>query len=193
MKLRQIVLLSLAIFLGSVLTTPGPAVAKDARITDIIVTHNSGNLVVYATLEGAFIKEVEESMVSGVPTTFTYYLRLMKVGSIWRDEEVASLTLRQTVTYDLLQDEFQFERDGSERLKRSTKSFQEAKKWMSSLEGIRLASYKVLTKEDLYYIQIHAEIRSIELAFPLNYLLFFVTFFNFDTPWAKSPYFRLGK
>lgn len=193
MKLRPIELLSLAIFLSSVLMTPGPAVAKDARITDIIVTHNSGNLVVYATLEGAFIKEVEESMVSGVPTTFTYYLRLMKVGSIWRDEEVASLTVRQTVTYDLLQDEFRFERDGSERLKRSTKSFQEAKKWMSSLEGIRLASYKVLTKEDLYYIQIQAEIRSIELAFPLNYLLFFVTFFNFDTSWAKSPYFRLGK
>ncbi|MBI5167062.1 MAG: DUF4390 domain-containing protein [candidate division NC10 bacterium] len=195
MKLRPIMLL-LAVSLGTaaLFAAQDPAEAKEARITDIIVTHNSGNLLVYATLVGAFTKEVEESMVSGTPTTFTYHLRLMKSGSFWRDQEVTSLTVRQTVTYELLQDEFRFERGGgADRLSRSTKSFQEVKKWMGGLEGIKVVPYQALGKEELYYIQIRAEIRSIELAFPLNYLLFFVSFFNFDTPWADSPYFRVGR
>jgi hypothetical protein len=46
---------------------------------------------------------------------------------------------------------------------------------------------------ELYYVQVRAEIRSVKLVFPLNVLLFFVSFWDVDTPWSNSALFRIGK
>lgn len=171
-----------------------PAQAAGARITDIIVTQASDQLVVFATLEEAFTPEIEESIVSGVPTTFTYQLRLMRQRTFFADAEVAALTVRQSVAYDLLKDEFQFAReDGRRNSARLTKSYGEVKRWMADLTGVTLASRRLLEPGENYYVQVKAEIRSVSLVFPLNYLLFFVSFFNFDTPWAASPLFRVSR
>jgi len=168
--------------------------AAGARITDIIVTQASDQLVVFATLEEAFTPEIEESIVNGVPTTFTYLLRLMRQRTLIPDAEVAALTVRQSVAYDLLKDEFQFVRDdGRRNSTRVTKSYGEVKRWMAELAGVTLASRRLLQPEERYYVQVKAEIRSVSLVFPLNYLLFFVSFFNFDTPWEASSLFRVSR
>ena len=168
------------------------ASAASARIADIIVTQGSDDLHVFATLEDAFTKEIQESIVNGVPTTFTYYLRLMRHRALLPDAEVASLTVAQRVSYDLLRDEFTFVREGgSEKLVQVTRRYAQVKRWMGELRGIRLGSLKDLEKDHIYYVMIKAEIRSIKLAFPLNYLLFFLSFFNFDTSWARSAFFKV--
>ena len=170
------------------------AQAAGARITDIIVTQASDHLVVFATLEEAFTQEIEESIVNGVPTTFTYQVRLMRQRALFPDAELATLTVRQSVAYDLLKDEFQFVRDDSHRNStRVTKSYGELKRWMAELAGVPLASRRLLEPEERYYVRVKAEIRSVSLVFPLNYLLFFVSFFNFDTPWAASSLFRVSR
>ncbi len=177
------------------LLAPRPsAAAAGARITDIIVTPAGESLVVFATLEEAFTSEIEESIVNGVPTTFTYQVRLMRERALFPDAEVATLTVRQSVAYDLLKDEFQFVRDDSRRNStRVTKSYGELKRWMAELAGVTLASRRLLEPEERYYVRVKAEIRSVSLIFPLNYLLFFVSFFNFDTPWADSSLFRVSR
>lgn len=177
------------------LLAPRPsAAAAGARITDIIVTPAGESLVVFATLEEAFTREIEESIVNGVPTTFTYQVRLMRERAFFPDAEVATLTVRQSVAYDLLKDEFQFARDDSRRNStRVTKSYGELKRWMAELAGVTLASRRLLDPEERYYVRVKAEIRSVSLIFPLDYLLFFVSFFNFDTPWAVSSLFRVSR
>jgi hypothetical protein len=168
--------------------------AATAKITDIIITHSSGNLLVYGTLRDAFTKEIEEGIVNGVSTSFTFYLRLMKERNLWADEEVASLVVKQTVAYDLLKDQFSFtSQNGNQTQTLTTKNFADIRRWMSSLEGVKLISYQSLRPRELYYVQIRAEIRSIKLVFPLNVLLFFVSFWDFDTPWANSALFQTGK
>ncbi len=165
-----------------------------AKITDIIITQSSANLLVYATLRDAFTKEIEEGIVNGVATSFTFYLRLMKQRSVWTDVEVVSLIVKQTVAYDLLKDEFSFtSQNGNQTQTLTTKNFAYIRRWMSSLEGVKLTSYQNLKPGELYYVQVRAEIRSIKLVFPLNVLLFFVSFWDFDTPWANSALFRVGK
>jgi len=178
-----------------ILLAPWPsAQAAGARITDIIVTQASDQLVVFATLEEAFTPDIEESIVNGVPTTFTYQLRLMRQRAFLPDAEVSALTVRQSVAYDLLKDEFQFVRDdGRRNSTRLTKSYGEMKRWMAELTGVTLASRRLLQPEERYYVQVKAEIRSVSLVFPFNYLLFFVSFFNFDTPWAASSLFRVSR
>lgn len=179
------------LFLTLLLPSPGEPAAK---ITDIVVTHSSDSLLVFATLKDAFSKEIEEGIVNGVQTSFTYYLRLMRQRGFWADEEVASLTVSQSVVYDVLKDRFHFSMEaGNQKLNRVTNNYGEIQRWMSSLEGIKLASIRELKRDELYYVQVRAEIRSVRLAFPLNVLLFFVSFWNVDTPWTSSDLFRVGK
>jgi len=168
--------------------------AAGAKITDLIITQSAENLLVFATLRDAFTREIEEGIVNGVSTSFTFYLRLMKERNMWADQEVASLTVRQTVAYDLLKDRFSFtSQNGNQTLTRVTNNFGDIRRWMSSLDGIKLASSQDLKPGELYYVQVRAEIRSIKLVFPLNILLFFVSFWDFDTPWSTSALFRTGK
>jgi hypothetical protein len=179
--------------LFSLLCSPAAAEAAGAKITDIIITQSSEDLLVFATLRDAFTKEVEEGILNGVSTSFTYYLRLMKQRGLWVDEEVGSLTVKQTVVYDPLKDRFTFSSEnGGQTITRVTNSFGEIRRWMSYLERAKLASYRELTPTSLYYVQVRAEIRTIKLVFPLNVLLFFVSFWNVDTPWSNSAYFALA-
>ncbi|MBI3990218.1 MAG: DUF4390 domain-containing protein [candidate division NC10 bacterium] len=195
MRRKQILRSSAALLVFLTLVTIGsPTFAADARITDVIVTQGSDDLLVYATLENAFTKEVEESIVNGVPTTFTYHLRLMRYRSLVPDAEVASFLVRQGVSYDLLKDEFAVvQDDGREKTTRGTKSYAQMKRWMGELRGIKVGSRQSLEKDEIYYVLVKAEIRSLKLIFPLNYLLFFLTFFNFDTSWTRSAYFKVSR
>lgn len=171
--------------------SPGGA---GARIVDIIVTQSDEYLVVFARLKEAFIQDIEESIINGVPTTFTYQLRLMRRRALFPDATVATLTVKQRVAYDLLADEFQFAQDdGTRGRTRVTKSYAEVQKWMAGLDGVRIAPRRLLEAGELYYVRIKAEIRSVSLIFPLNYLLFFISFFNFDTPWESSSLFRVSR
>lgn len=170
----------------------GEVLAASAKIVDLRVTKGSDDLLVFATLKGAFTKEIEESIVSGNHTTFTYYLRLMRRRPVF-DQEVATLTLSQGVSYDLLKDEFDLAREmGGGRFDQVTKSYAEVKRWMGELKGIRLGSLSTLEKGEIYYVLVKTEIRSIKIFFPLNYLLFFLSFFNFDTSWTRSGFFKVG-
>lgn len=183
-----------ALIILSIFYSPAVGEAANAKITDIIITQSSENLLVFATLRNAFTKEIEEGIVNGVSTSFTFYLRLVRQRNLWADEEVSSLTVKQTVIYDPLKDRFSFTTQrGSQILNRITNDFAEIRRWMNSLEGIRLASYRELKSGELYYVQVRAEIRSIKLFFPLNVLFFFVSFWDFDTPWADSALFQIGR
>lgn len=195
MRRKRILRSSAALLVFLILVTIGsPTFAAEARITDVIVTQGSDDLLVYATLENAFTKEVEESIVNGVPTTFTYHLRLMRYRSLVPDAEIASFQVRQGVSYDLLKDEFAFVHDnGKEKTTRITKSYAQVKRWMSEVRGIKIGSRQGLEKDEVYYVLVKAEIRSLKLIFPLNYLLFFLSFFNFDTPWTRSSYFKVSR
>jgi len=195
MRRKKILRGSAALLVFLTLVTIGSSTfAANARITDVIVTQGSDDLLVYATLENAFTKEVEESIVNGVPTTFTYHVRLMRYRSLVPDAEVASFSVHQGVSYDLLKDEFTFiQENGSERITWVTKSYAQVKRWMGQLRGIKVGSRRGLEKDQIYYVLVRAEIRSLKLIFPLNYLLFFLSFFNFDTPWARSAYFKVSR
>jgi hypothetical protein len=194
MRFKILRFLTLWLFSLPLLCLSIPGEAAMAKITDIIITQSSGNLLVYAALRDAFTKEIEEGIVNGVPTSFTFYLRLLRERSVWADEEVISLIVKQTVAYDLLKDEFSFtSQNGNQTQTLISKNFADIRRWMSSLEGVKLISYQNLKPKELYYVQVRAEIRSIKLVFPLNILLFFVSFWDFDTPWSNSALFRVGK
>ena len=80
----------------------GLATARDATLTNIIVTNTRDDLLVYLTVEGAFTQEMEEAVKSGVPASFTFLVNLHRSRGMWFDKEMADLTITHTIKYNSL-------------------------------------------------------------------------------------------
>ena len=70
------------------------AFAQDARLTRITVSNTRDHLLLYLKLQGAFTEKMQEAILSGVPATFSYYVSLHRVRSLWFDKELADITIR---------------------------------------------------------------------------------------------------
>ena len=53
------------------LLASGLAWGQEARITDVIVTNTRDDLILYFKVEGCFTEDLQQAVLSGVPTTFT--------------------------------------------------------------------------------------------------------------------------
>ena len=65
--------------LGILLLMPNSVSAQDARLKDIIVTNTRDDLLVYLTVEGAFTEKMKKAVLSGVTTTFSFFISLVRV------------------------------------------------------------------------------------------------------------------
>ena len=66
----------------------GSAMAKDATLTNIIVTNTRDDLLVYLSVDGAFTKKMEDAVKNGVPTSFSFFVKLYRTRSLWLDKEI---------------------------------------------------------------------------------------------------------
>ncbi len=66
-------------------------------------------------------------------------------------------------------------------------------KWMSSLTDIPIGSKIDYPLNRKYYVEVKAEMDTIKLKPPFNYIFFFVSFMNFDTAWETSSPFIIEK
>ncbi len=156
--------------------------AGDARIDEVAVTRNSG-LSISFSVKDAFTKEIEEAVKSGIPTAFTFIVKLNRVREFWRDEALGVWRFKHTVKYDSLKDEYEIRRDetGDEAIR--TKDIVDMKKLMTVCPGVVLGSAAAIDKGRNYEIMIMAELRAVELPFLLDYVFFFVKLWDVDTDW----------
>jgi hypothetical protein len=64
--------------------------------------------------------------------------------------------------------------------------FEAAKKAMSELNGIVVASLKDLQKNSSYYVMVKAKLDTIRLPMHMEYVLFFVSLWDFETDWYRQ-------
>ena len=83
-----------------------PAAAKEVALSDLIVTNTRDDLLIYMTIQGAFTEKMKAAILSGIPTTFTFFVKLNRVRSFWLDKQIADLTVTHTIKYDTLKNEF---------------------------------------------------------------------------------------
>ena len=162
--------------------------AKAARIVDIIVTNNATDLMVFSSLRGGFDDPVLETLQSGNPVIFTYFISLRRRRRILVDQEVGLREVHNSVRFDPLKKEYIYVTDvkGKGPRERRTKELQDVRFWMTELNGVRLGLTKRLIPGEEYYVEIKASLNKLSLFFPLNYLAFL---WNRETKWARSPIF----
>jgi len=196
--------------------------ASSPFIADISVSNSSTELFLSAKLKGGFTAGIEEIIHSGAPTTFTYYIKLLRHRSGWFDSTEYSKTIKRIVKYDVFKKEYKFNEEVEEpallpaeknnsslneakqEIKQNdrdtenhvvstnekiTKDFDELKKWLANLESIKIIPSKQITPINKYYINIKADLKTIKLWFPFNYILFFVSFWDVTTDWEVSSPF----
>ena len=91
---------------GLLFVAPHAGYAQDATLTNITVSNTQDDLLLFLNLEGAFREEMKKAILSGVPSTFSYFAKLNRVRSLWFDKDIADLEVTHTIIYDNLKKEF---------------------------------------------------------------------------------------
>ena len=110
-RLRRIMLLSL---IGCVASTAGSAASPaspagdgaECAIRDVSLRKKSRELAVGFRVVGAFDREVEDTIQSGLPRTLSFRLELYRPRLLLPDRRLRAWRLEHTIRYDNLKDEF---------------------------------------------------------------------------------------
>lgn len=165
------------------LIDPASAKAQDARLSNIIVTNTRDNLLLYLNVKDAFPPKIENTIISGVPITFSFFIDLFRVRGLWIDKEIIDIKLTHTMKYDNLKKEYVVMRSWEDNRPLVVKSYEEAKKLMSEVDSLSIISLDQLEKGKQYQIRAKAELSKLTLPFYLHYVLFFVSLWDFETDW----------
>lgn len=156
---------------------------QDATLTNITVSNTREDLLLFLNLKGAFREEMKKAILSGVPSTFSFFAKLNRVRSFWFDKDIADLEVTHTIIYDNLKKEFTVTRSWKENNPEVTKSFNEAKKWMTEIDSLKIIPLNRLEKGEQYQLRVKAEVSKKTLPLYLHYILFFVSLWDFETDW----------
>lgn len=182
---KSIPIFALCLFL----LVSGVAWGQDARITNVIVTNTRDDLILYFRVHGCFTKDLQQAILNGVPTTFTFLASLDQVRNFWKDKNLAHLEIRHTVKYNNLKNEFVITRSEYNGQPVIVNTLAEAKKIMAEVENLRITKLKTLEKNHRYQVRVKAELSKITLPFYLHHVFrFFLFLWDFETDWYTTDF-----
>jgi hypothetical protein len=160
-----------------------PALAEKAYLSDIVITNVEGNLLVYFTVKDCFTPEMNSAIENGIETTFTFFVKLYEKIELSIDKKITDLEIKHSIKYDNLKKiyEVRLSEQGNKPI--TFKDFEEAKKLMSEVVGLKVTPLSNLQEGRDYQIQMMAELDKITLPFYLHYVLFFLSLWDFETDW----------
>jgi hypothetical protein len=96
---------------------------------------------------------------------------------------MADLTLIHTVKYNNLKKEYAVYRSWDSNSPVIVQSFVAAKTLMTEIDSLKVIPLGQLEKGKQYKIQAKAKLRRVTLPYYLHYVLFFLSFWDFETDW----------
>jgi hypothetical protein len=172
---------SLALTVGIIFCVCNLAFAQNARLSNIIVTNTRDDLLVYLNVEGAFTDKMNTAILTGVPTTFSFYISFYQARNFWFDNKVKDIKVTHTIKYNNLKEEFIVTRSWEKSGPQATQSFDAAQKLMREIDSLKIVPLKQLEKGRHYQLRAKAELNKVTLPFYLHYVLFFVSLWDFET------------
>ena len=176
----------LLILLVCLFLLPAESLASEARVTDLLITNTSDNLLVYLKVENCFTEKIEKAILAGIPTTFTFILELYRERRYWLDKRVSFLEVQHTIKYDNVKKILYVVFQGKKP--EQFKEFSRAKTAMSELNGAVFTPLQQMTKGGRYYLRVKAKLEEVRLPLHLEYVFFFVSLWNFETDWLKQDF-----
>jgi len=156
---------------------------ESAVIENIKLANTRDDLLTYFDVKKAFTDKINQAVLSGIPTTFSFYISLYKTDGSWFDKKAASIQIKSTLKYNSLKKEFSISRPWKNEPAITTQSFEEAKSLMTEIDNLKIIPLNQLVKGDKYQLRIKAELEKFTLPLSLHYVFFFVSFWDFETNW----------
>jgi len=160
-----------------------PAMAKEAYLSDFVVTNTRDHLLVYFTVNNCFTPEMNNAIESGIETTFTFFVQLHEKRELVWDKKIADLEVSHSIKYDSLKKTYsvRFSEDNNREV--TARTFEEAKKLMAEIAALKVLPMHQLKKGKRYQLQMMAQLDKIRLPFYLHYVFFFLSLWDFETDW----------
>lgn len=162
-----------------------PVLAKQAYLSDVVVTNNNDQLLVYFSVNNCFTQEMNKAIESGLNTAFTFFVHLYERRSFWPDRKIAGHELKHTIKYDGLKRMYEVRLSENNDDLILVRDFDEAKRLMSEVAALEVIPLSNLKKGDRYELQFMAELDKIRLPLYLHYVFFFLSLWDFKTDWYK--------
>lgn len=166
---------------------PMQAQAIEPEMTDILITNNTENVLLYARLVNGFKTEMESAILAGVPTIFTLQIEVYQVRSYVWDKKMISHEIKRIIKYDNLKKTFSIDTNGNTEPV-IFPDFESAQKAMADFNGIIAAPLARLVKGNNYYLMMKVKIDKVRLPLHMEYIFFFVSFWDFETAWYRQNF-----
>ena len=129
--------------------------AADVRVTPLIA---NGQVFASFTAPDTYSSDVRESVQSGLPTTLTYTVDLRQSSFIWFDRTLATSSVAAAIKFDALTGSFQVTRmtDGQVLSSDRTSKEDDARKWATEFERVKLSNGDGLEPNGEYYVRVRA-------------------------------------
>jgi hypothetical protein len=172
----------------SVFFLPIKSFSLEAEITNLLITNTHDDVLVYFRVNNCFTEKMEDAILAGIPTTFTFYIELYRQRRLWFDKEIADLTIKHTIKYDNVKKMFYVSLKEGEKNFEQFRNFAMAKRAMSDLNGIVVAPMRKLIRNKKYYVRVKAQLDKVRLPLHMEYVFFFVSLWDFETDWYKEEF-----
>lgn len=171
------------------MTVSEPAPARNkADISDLRVFADPPSLKISFRIDNCFNEEMEQAIQSGVTTTFRIRIVVEKDGLPYVRERLVDASVERTIRYDTLHEQYLVSRVDQPASFLTTKRFDEAKAWMSEVRDLPVIALWRLAPEQTYLVQVKAELSKAQVPSFLRYVFFFVSLWDFETPWVTATY-----
>lgn len=166
--------------------------AAESSLNPLTVIKQNDQLAISAHLDSKFFSQVEETITSGIPATFSYEIEVWRQTKLWADKSVLSRGLERVIMFNSLTNEyFVTQRDKTASWDRTSKDIEEAKGWISQVEALPLLELSTLDPTGTYYVRVRATVKTEQSPSVLKYMFLFLRPSAQTTPWEKSEPFVL--
>lgn len=157
--------------------------AEEARLNDIVAAITGEHLLIYFRVSECFTEEMKKAIENGINTTFTFFVTLHEIRDFQLDNKIADLHIRHDILYDNLKKVYKVSLSERDNLTIHVEDFNEAKSLMSEIVGLKLTGLNSLRNGNQYKVRMMAELDKIKLPLYLDYILFFLSLWDFETDW----------
>lgn len=178
------IFVSLLIFVF--LCFPDRSHAQEPGLTDILITNDVENVLLYARLVNGFKPDMELRVRAGIPVTFIVWLEVYQERPLLWDKRITRQEIRRTLKYDNLKKTFSVTTDKADPV--VFPNFESAQKAMADFNGMIAAPMSSLVKGENYYAMIKIKMDKVRLPLNMEYIFFFVSLWDFETSWYKQRF-----
>lgn len=167
---------------------PFRSYGMEAKITDMLLTSATENVMVYFKVADCFNKDMEEAIFAGIPVTFTFLLEVYQERKYWFDKRKTRIEIKRTIKYDNIKKIFYVSFAGEEGKPATFRDVNNAKRAMAELNGVAVVPLDLLKAGERYYIRVKAKLGRVNLPQGMGRILFFKSMWDFETDWHRQEF-----